>query len=221
MKIVLASTSKFKSDILSRVHIKHECMSIDYEENSDQSNYIEYVKELALGKAMCLKDKVEGIIIGIDNVVVCNDEVIEKPESIEEARSNLIKASNNVSKVVSGLAIIDTIKLIKSDVSTICVGMAASMAAFLLASGKKGKRYALKNSEVMIHQPLGGASGQATEIKIAAERILKLKSRLNKILASNTGKPLKKIEKDTERDYFLDSSDALEYGIIDEILMKK
>ena len=109
MKIVLASTSKFKSDILSRVHIKHECMSIDYEENSSESNYIEYVKDLALGKAMCLKDKVDGIIIGIDNVVVCDDEIIEKPESIEEARSNLVKASNNVSKVVSGLAIIDTI----------------------------------------------------------------------------------------------------------------
>lgn len=109
MEIVLASTSKFKSDILSRCHIKHKCMSIDYEENSNESNYIEYVKELALGKANCLRDKVKGIIIGIDNVVVVDDVIIEKPKSIDEAKSNLVKSSNNVSKVVSGLAIIDTI----------------------------------------------------------------------------------------------------------------
>lgn len=109
MEIVLASTSKFKSDILTRCHIKHKCMSIDYEENSKESNYIAYVKELALGKAECLRNRVNGIIIGIDNVVVVDDKIIEKPKSIEEARSNLVKSSNNVSKVVSGLAIIDTI----------------------------------------------------------------------------------------------------------------
>ena len=120
--------------------------------------------------------------------------------------------------ITSGMAIYDTMNYIKSDVSTICIGMAASMAAFLLSSGKKGKRYALPNSEVMIHQPLGGAQGQATEIKIAATRILKLKDKLNKILAENTGKDLKTIETDTERDYFLDSNEALEYGIIDDIL---
>ena len=120
--------------------------------------------------------------------------------------------------ITSGMAIYDTMNYIKSDVSTICIGMAASMAAFLLSSGKKGKRYALPNSEVMIHQPLGGAQGQATEIKIAATRILKLKDKLNKILAENTGKDLKTIENDTERDYFLDSDEALEYGIIDDIL---
>ena len=120
--------------------------------------------------------------------------------------------------ITSGMAIYDTMNYIKSDVSTICIGMAASMAAFLLSSGKKGKRYALPNSEVMIHQPLGGAQGQATEIKIAATRILKLKDKLNKILAENTGKDLKTIENDTERDYFLDSDEALEYRIIDEIL---
>ena len=109
MEIVLASTSKFKSEILSRCHIKHKCMSIDYEENSNESNYIEYVKELALGKAECLRNKVSGIIIGIDNVVVVDDVIIEKPKSIEEARSNLVNSSNKVSKVVSGLAIVDTI----------------------------------------------------------------------------------------------------------------
>lgn len=120
--------------------------------------------------------------------------------------------------ITSGMAIYDTINYIKSDVSTICIGMAASMAAFLLSSGKFGKRYSLKNSEIMIHQPLGGASGQATEIKIAAERILKIRNKINKILAINTGKNIKKIEKDTERDYFMSSDEALSYGIIDKIL---
>ncbi len=120
--------------------------------------------------------------------------------------------------VTAGMAIYDTMNFIKSDVSTICVGMAASMAAFLLSSGTKGKRYCLPNSEVMIHQPLGGAQGQATEIKIAAERILKLKDKLNKMLSKNTGKDLKQVEQDTERDYFLSSEEALSYGLIDKIL---
>ena len=123
--------------------------------------------------------------------------------------------------ITSGMAIYDTMNFINSDVSTICIGMAASMAAFLLSSGKKGKRYSLKNSEVMIHQPLGGAQGQATEIKIAAQRILKLKDKLNNILSKNTGKDIKTIENDTERDNFMDSKEALEYGIIDRILEKK
>lgn len=120
--------------------------------------------------------------------------------------------------VTAGMAIYDTMNFIKSDVSTICVGMAASMGAFLLSSGTKGKRYCLPNSEVMIHQPLGGAQGQATEIKIAAERILKLKDKLNRMLSKNTGKDLKTVEKDTERDYFLTAEEALEYGLIDKIL---
>lgn len=120
--------------------------------------------------------------------------------------------------ITSGMAIYDTMNYIKSDVKTICIGMAASMAAIILSSGKKGKRYILPNSEVMIHQPLGGASGQATEIKIAAERILKLKDKLNHILADNTNKAIDIVEKDTERDYFLSASEALEYGIIDKIL---
>ena len=123
--------------------------------------------------------------------------------------------------ITAGMAIYDTMNLIESNVSTICVGMAASMAAFLLASGQRGKRYCLPNAEVMIHQPLGGAQGQATEIKIAAERILKLKKKLNKILASNTGKNIRTIERDTERDYFMDATEALEYGIIDDVLKKK
>ena len=123
--------------------------------------------------------------------------------------------------ITAGMAIMDTMNFIKSDVSTICLGMAASMGAFLLSCGKKGKRYVLPNAEVMIHQPLGGVQGQATEIKIVAERILKLKEKLNTILAKNTGKDIKTVTKDTERDYFLTSKEALEYGIIDKILTNK
>lgn len=120
--------------------------------------------------------------------------------------------------ITSGMAIMDTINYIKSDVSTICIGMAASMGAFLLSCGTKGKRYILPNAEVMIHQPLGGASGQATEIKIAAERILKLKDKLNKLLAKNTNQDLEKVQIDTDRDYFMNANEALEYGIVDKIL---
>ena len=120
--------------------------------------------------------------------------------------------------VTAGFAIYDTMNLIKSDVSTICMGLSASMAAFLLSSGAKGKRYALPNSEIMIHQPLGGAEGQATEIKIAAEHIIKTKKKLNKILALNTKQKLEKIEQDTERDYFLEAKEAKEYGLIDKVL---
>ena len=120
--------------------------------------------------------------------------------------------------ITSGMAIYDTMNLIKSDVSTICVGMSASMAAFLLSCGKKGKRYCLPNSEVMIHQPLGGVNGQATEIDIVAKRILNLRSKINQILSKNTKKNIKQIEKDTDRDYYMNAQEALEYGIIDKIL---
>lgn len=120
--------------------------------------------------------------------------------------------------VTDGFAIYDTMNYIKSDVSTIGMGICASMAAFLLSSGAKGKRYILPNGEVMIHQPLGGVKGQATEIKIAAEHILKTKEKLNKILSINTGKDLSIIEKDTDRDNFMDSNEALNYGIIDKII---
>ena len=123
--------------------------------------------------------------------------------------------------VSAGMAIYDTMNFIKSDVATICVGMAASMGAFLLSSGQKGKRSALPSSEIMIHQPLGGAEGQATEIKIVAEHITKLKKKLNTILAKNTKKSLKTIENDTERDHYLDAEEALEYGLIDKIIKKK
>ena len=120
--------------------------------------------------------------------------------------------------ITAGMAIYDTMNFIKSDVSTMCIGMAASMGAFLLSSGCSGKRFCLPNSEVMIHQPLGGAQGQATEIKIAAERILKLKNKLNMILSHNTGRDISVIERDTERDFFMDSNEALAYGLIDKVL---
>ena len=126
--------------------------------------------------------------------------------------------NSNGGSITSGMAIYDTMNYIKSDVSTICIGMCASMAAFLLSSGKKGKRYSLKNSEIMIHQPLGGAKGQATEIQIAAERILKIRDKMNKIMAENTNNNIEIIEKDTERDNFMSSEEALSYGIIDKIL---
>lgn len=122
--------------------------------------------------------------------------------------------------ITAGMAIYDTMNFIKSDVSTICIGMAASMGAFLLSSGQKGKRYALPNSEIMIHQPLGGAEGQATEIKIAAEHILKSRDKLNRILSENCNQDMKTIEHDTERDNFMDSEDALKYGLIDKIIEK-
>ena len=121
--------------------------------------------------------------------------------------------------VSAGLAIYDTMKYIKCDVSTICIGMAASMGAFLLSGGAKGKRFALPNSEIMIHQPSGGARGQATEIKIVAENILKTKKKLNEIMAANTGMPIEEIERDTERDNFMSAEEARAYGLIDEILM--
>ena len=120
--------------------------------------------------------------------------------------------------VSAGLAIYDTMQYIKCDVSTICIGMAASMGSFLLSGGKKGKRYALPNAEIMIHQPLGGAHGQATEIQIAAEHILKTRQKLNTILAENTGQSLEKIQADTERDNFMSAQEAKEYGLVDEVI---
>ena len=122
--------------------------------------------------------------------------------------------------VTAGMAIYDTMQYIKCDVSTICIGMAASMGSFLLAGGAKGKRYALPNSEIMIHQPSGGARGQATEIKIVAEHILKTRQKLNQILAENTGQSLERIELDTERDNFMSAQEAKEYGLVDEVITR-
>ncbi|MGL4850811.1 MAG: ATP-dependent Clp endopeptidase proteolytic subunit ClpP [Clostridium sp.] len=122
--------------------------------------------------------------------------------------------------ITSGMAIYDTMNYIKPDVCTICIGMAASMGAFLLTSGQKGKRFALPNAEIMIHQPLGGFQGQATDIDIHARRIIRIKEKLNKILSENTGQPLEKINVDVERDYFLEADEAMEYGLIDKVIQK-
>ena len=123
--------------------------------------------------------------------------------------------------VTAGMAIYDTMQYIKCDVSTICLGMAASMGAFLLAGGKKGKRYALPNAEIMIHQPSGGAKGQATEIQIVAENILKIKKKLNTMLSENTGQPYEKVAADTERDNYMSADEAKEYGLVDEVITYK
>ncbi len=123
--------------------------------------------------------------------------------------------------VTAGMAIYDTMNYVKCDVSTTCIGMAASMGAFLLSSGAKGKRYALPNAEVMIHQPLGGAQGQATEIQIAAEHILKTKKKINEILAANSGQPVEVVEKDTDRDNWMSAEEAKEYGLVDQVIKQK
>lgn len=166
-----------------------------------------------------------------DRIILLSDEIDDKMANIIVAELLYLDSINHEDisiyinspggSVTAGFAIYDTMNFIHSDVSTICIGMAASMAAFLLSSGTKGKRFILPNGEVMIHQPLGGATGQATEIKIAAERILKLREKLNKKLADNTSKDIKEIEKDTERDHFLSAEEALSYGLVDKILSKQ
>ena len=166
-----------------------------------------------------------------DRIIIINGEIDNNLANSVVAQLLYLDSLNNEDisiyinspggSVTDGMAIYDTMNYINSDVSTIGIGICASMAAFLLSSGKKGKRYALPNSEVMIHQPLGGAQGQATEIKIAAEHILKTKDKLNKILSHNTGKDLDIIEKDTDRDNFMDANEALSYGIVDEIIENK
>ncbi|MBE5903223.1 MULTISPECIES: ATP-dependent Clp endopeptidase proteolytic subunit ClpP [Pseudobutyrivibrio] len=167
-----------------------------------------------------------------DRIVFLGEEVNEVTASLTVAQL-LFLESEDPSKdihlyinspggsVTAGMAIYDTMQYIKCDVSTICIGMAASMGAFLLAGGQKGKRFALPNSEIMIHQPLGGAKGQATEIEIAAKNILKTREKLNRMLAENTGKPYEQVCLDTERDHWLDAKEALDYGLIDEIITKK
>ena len=167
-----------------------------------------------------------------DRIIFLSDEVNDTTASLVVAQLLFLEAQDpdkDISfyinspggSVTAGMAIYDTMKFIKCDVSTICIGMAASMGAFLLSSGTKGKRIALPNSEIMIHQPLGGAKGQATDIKIQAELILRTRDNLNRILAENTGKSIEEIARDTERDNFMTSKQALEYGLIDKIYDKR
>ncbi len=166
-----------------------------------------------------LKDRIIMLGSGIDDNVansIVSQLLFLEAEDPEKDISIYINSPGG--SITAGMAIYDTIQYIKPSVSTICIGMAASMGAFLLAAGEKGKRYALPNSEVMIHQPLGGAQGQATEIEIAAKRILFLRDKLNRILSDRTGQPLEVIERDTERDNFMTAERALEYGLIDKVL---
>ena len=167
-----------------------------------------------------------------DRIIVLSDEVNDATASLVVAQLLYLEGQDpekDISlyinspggSVTAGFAIYDTMQYTKCDVSTICMGMAASMGAFLLSSGAKGKRFALPNSEIMIHQPSGGAQGQATEIEITAKQILKIRERLNKILADNTGKPIDIIAKDTERDNFMSADEALDYGLVDKILYKR
>jgi len=164
-----------------------------------------------------------------DRIVFLADEVNDTTASLVVAQMLFLEAqdpdkdinfyiNSPGGSISAGMAIYDTMQFIKCDVSTICIGMAASMGAFLLSGGKKGKRFALPNAEIMIHQPSGGAQGQATEIQIAAEHILRTKQKLNEILAANTGKPLEVIKADTERDNFMSADEAKEYGLIDEVI---
>lgn len=164
-----------------------------------------------------------------DRVIFLSDEVNDTTASLVVAQLLFLEAQDpdkDISfyinspggSVSAGMAIYDTMNFIKCDVSTICIGMAASMGAFLLSAGTKGKRFALPHSQIMIHQPLGGAKGQATDIEIQAKQILRIKATLNEILAANTGKPLEVIEKDTDRDNYMTAQEALDYGLIDQIL---
>ena len=167
-----------------------------------------------------------------DRVIILSDEVNDATASVVVAQLLFLEAQDpdkDISlyinspggSVSAGMAIYDTMNFIKCDVSTICIGMAASMGAFVISSGPKGKRFALPNSEIMIHQPLGGTQGQASDIQIEAEHILKIKTRLNQILAQNTGKDLKAITKDTDRNNWLTSQEAVAYGLIDKVLDKR
>ena len=167
-----------------------------------------------------------------DRIVMLSEEVNDASASVIVAQLLFLEAqdpdkdiqfyiNSPGGSVTSGLAIYDTMQYIKPDVSTICIGMAASMGAFLLSSGAKGKRIALPNSEIMIHQPSGGSQGQATDIQIQAEHILKIKEKLNGILAENTGKSVEEIARDCERDHFMSAEEAKEYGIIDKVIYKR
>ncbi len=167
-----------------------------------------------------------------DRIIVLSDEVNDTTASLVVAQLLFLEGQDpekDISlyinspggSVTAGMAIYDTMQYVKCDVSTICIGMAASMGAFLLSSGAKGKRIALPNSEIMIHQPLGGAQGQATEIKIIADHILRTREKLNRILAENTGRSIEEIARDTERDNYLSADEAKEYGLVDKVLYKR
>ena len=191
-------------------------------------NYVPYVVEQT-GQGERTYDIYSRLLL--DRIIFIDEEITEHTASVVVAQLLFLEAQDpdkdiNIyinspgGMVTAGLAILDTMKYIKPEICTICVGMAASMAAVLLSSGTKGKRYVLPNAEVMIHQPMGGAQGQASDIKITADHILETRSRLNRILAENSGQPLEVIEQDTERDNYLSACDAVKYGLVDKVLEK-
>ena len=193
------------------------------------ANYIPYViEQTSKGErsydifSRLLKDRIIFITGEIDdntaNLVVAQLLFLEAENPDKDIN---IYINSPGGSITAGMAIYDTMEYIKPDVSTICVGMAASMGAFLLAAGANGKRFALPNAEVMIHQPLGGAKGQASDIKIQANRILKMREDINRILSEKTGKPYEQIEKDTDRDFFMTAQEAVEYGLIDKVFVKR
>ena len=193
------------------------------------SNYIPYVVEqTGRGErsydifSRLLKDRII-MLSGEVNDVTANLVVAQLLflESEDPDKDIYLYINSPGGSITSGMAIYDTMQYIKCDVSTICIGMAASMGAFLLSSGAKGKRKALPNSEIMIHQPLGGAKGQATDIVIQAEQIVKIKNKLTKLLSEQTGQPLDKISTEMERDYYMSADEAKEYGLVDEVIVKK
>lgn len=184
----------------------------------EKSNYGERAYDIY---SRLLKDRIiflgDAVDDGVANTVIAQLLFLESQDKEKDIKLYINSPGGSVT---AGMAIYDTMQYIKPDVSTICVGMAASMAATLLAAGAKGKRFLLPNSEVMIHQVMGGAEGQAVDIKIRAEHILRIRDRLNGILAKHTGQPIAKIEKDTDRDYFMTAEEALKYGIVDKIIKK-
>ena len=191
-------------------------------------NYVPYVVEQT-GQGERTYDIYSRLLL--DRIIFIDEEITEHTASVVVAQLLFLEAQDpdkdiNIyinspgGMVTAGLAILDTMRYIKPDICTICVGMAASMAAVLLSAGTKGKRYVLPNAEVMIHQPLGGAQGQASDIKITADHIIEIRERLNKILAENSGQSLEVIEKDTERDNYLSATAAVEYGLVDKVLEK-
>jgi len=167
-----------------------------------------------------------------DRIIVLSDEINDYTASLVVAQMLFLEAEDPEKdiqlyinspggSITAGFAIYDTMQYVKPDVSTICIGMAASMGAFLLAAGTKGKRFALPNSEIMIHQPLGGVRGQATDIKIHTDWLIRVKNKLNRILSENTGQPLERIERDVERDFFMTAEEAKSYGIVDEVMIRR
>lgn len=197
------------------VNEKNVLVPVVVEQTSRGERSYDIYSRLLEGRIIFLSGEIDDAVA---NTVVAQLIFLENSDPSKDITLYINSPGGSVS---AGLAIYDTMNYIKCDVSTICIGMAASMGAFLLSSGAKGKRFALPNSEIMIHQPLGGAQGQASDIKIAAEHILKTKKKLNAILAQNSGKPLEQIERDTDRDNYLSAEEALNYGLIDEVFFKR